>query len=202
MERGAMKTLLVGQEVCINGGFGPVEGTVTKIVPPCIYVESNGQQRFNSDGKECGPNGEAYTYAFNVMFGPGPWEISRHTFRLGVHTSKFPSKGGAMKTLVVGQDVDLAYCQRNDRRGKVVKASPSGVEVQVADLLRFDNDGKETDASRRDRLGFGPSPGDMFYNSLWYAAPECGPWHLDNIPFTERTALLEQWASNYEATKK
>jgi hypothetical protein len=94
-------------------------------------------------------------------------------------------------TLVVGQDVDVAYCQRKDRRGKVVKVTPSGVEVQVAELLRFDNDGKELDVSRRDRLGFEPSPEDKFYTSLWQSAPEFGPWHLDDMPFEKRKYLLE-----------
>jgi hypothetical protein len=101
-------------------------------------------------------------------------------------------------TLVVGQDVDVAYCQRKDRRGKVVKATPSGVEVQVADLLRFDNDGYELDVSRRDRLGFGPSPEDNFYTFLWEAAPEFGPWHLDDMPFAERTALFEEKARKFQ----
>ena len=100
-------------------------------------------------------------------------------------------------TLVVGQDVDVAYCQRKDRRGKVVKVTPSGVEVEVADLLRFDNDGYELDVSRRDRLGFGPSPEDKFYTSLWQSAPEFGPWHLDDMPFAERTALFEQKAQRF-----
>ena len=53
----------------------------------------------------------------------------------------------------------------------MVKVTPSGVEVQVADLLRFDNDGNELDVSRRDRLGFGPSPEDKFYTSLWQVFP-------------------------------
>jgi hypothetical protein len=100
-------------------------------------------------------------------------------------------------TLVVGQDVDVAYCQRKDRRGKVVKVTPSGVEVEVADRLRFDNDGYELDVSRRDRLGFGPSPEDKFYTSLWQSAPEFGPWHLDDMPFAERTTLLEQKAQRF-----
>ena len=71
-----MDELVVGQEVCVNGGFGPIVGRVSWIEPPCIYVETrNDQLRFNREGKECSPNGTAYTYAFNVMFGPGPWEI-------------------------------------------------------------------------------------------------------------------------------
>ena len=72
-----MKTLAVGQNVYVNGGFGPVEGKVVEVVPPSIYVETdNWKLRFNLDGKECDPNGKAYTYEFNVMFGPGPWELS------------------------------------------------------------------------------------------------------------------------------
>jgi hypothetical protein len=102
-------------------------------------------------------------------------------------------------TLVVGQSVDVAYSQREDRRGKVVKVTPTAVEVEVTDLLRFDNNGKETDASRRERLGFGPSPEDKFHTSLWQSAPEFGPWHLDDIPFAERTALLEQKAREVNA---
>jgi len=94
-------------------------------------------------------------------------------------------------TLVVGQDVDVAYCQRKDKRGKVLRVTPSGVEVQVADLIQFDTNGKERDASRRDRLGFGPSPDDNFYTFLWQSAPEFGPWHLDEMPFEERTAKIE-----------
>jgi hypothetical protein len=105
-------------------------------------------------------------------------------------------------TLVVRQDVDVAYCQRKDRKGKVVKATPSGVEVQVADLLRFDNDGYELDVSRRDRLGFGPSPEDKFYTFLWQAAPEFGPWHLDDMPFAERTAWLEQRIRDFRARQE
>ena len=100
-------------------------------------------------------------------------------------------------TLVVGQDVDVAYCQRKDRKGKVVKVTPTGVEVEVTDLLRFDNNGTETDASRRDRLGFGPSPEDKFHTSLWQSTPEFGPWQLDDMPFTERTALIEQKAERF-----
>jgi hypothetical protein len=67
---------VVGQRVYINGGFGPVAGRVVKVEPLCVYVEtSNGQLRFNKDGKECGLDGKAYDYENNVMFGPGPWEL-------------------------------------------------------------------------------------------------------------------------------
>jgi len=70
--------LEVGQHVSINGGFGPVEGTISEISSPCIYVEtSNWRLRFNNDGEECGPDGTAYDYSNNVMLGPGPWKILR-----------------------------------------------------------------------------------------------------------------------------
>ena len=105
------------------------------------------------------------------------------------------------KTLVVGQDVEVAYSQRKNRKGKVVKVTPTGVEVEVADLLQFGSDGYELDVSRRDRLGFGPSPGDKFYNFLWFSAPECQPWHLDDMPFAERTVLLEQQAREVKAER-
>jgi hypothetical protein len=93
------------------------------------------------------------------------------------------------------QTADAAYCQRKDSGDKAIKIAPSRVEVQVADLqtgnlIRFDTSGKETDVSRRDRLGFGPSPEDKFYTSLWQSAPEFGPWHLDNMPFEKRKHLL------------
>src|ERR1700741_125005 len=99
--------------------------------------------------------------------------------------------------LVVGQDVYMFndhypywFC---GQRGKVVKVMEKGVDVQTAGaLLRFDNDGYDIDVCRRDRLGFGPSPEDKFYTFLWQSAPEFGPWHLDDMPFAERTALLEQ----------
>jgi hypothetical protein len=103
------------------------------------------------------------------------------------------------------QTANAAYCQRKERGDKAIKITPSRgketdvgrrVEVQVADLqtadmIRFDTSGQETDVSRRDRLGFGPSPEDKFYTSLWYSAPEFGPWHLDDMPFEKRKHLLE-----------
>jgi hypothetical protein len=72
------KTFAVGQDVYLDGGFGPIEGKIVKVSPPCIYVETGacGQIRFNNDGKECGPDGKAWTYENNVMFGPGPWKLA------------------------------------------------------------------------------------------------------------------------------
>jgi hypothetical protein len=90
------------------------------------------------------------------------------------------------KTLVVGQDVHIVsgpYFWR----GKVVKATPEGVEVHTKEellpsgdlnlrcgmeqLLHFDNAGKG-----RDEEG----------------TYECGAWYIDDMPFAERTAWLEQ----------
>ena len=66
----------VGDRVLVNGGFGPIEGTIVKIARPCIYVETaNWNLRFNYYGHECGPDGVAYTYPFDVTRGPGPWEL-------------------------------------------------------------------------------------------------------------------------------
>ena len=98
------------------------------------------------------------------------------------------------KTLVVGQDVYmLSECYIS--KGKVAKVTPDGVEVHSGDeRLRFDKDGNELDVSRRESLGFGPSPESKFYTVLWQSAPEFRPWHLDDIPFAERTALMEQAA--------
>jgi hypothetical protein len=78
--------------------------------------------------------------------------------------------------------------------GTVVKVTPSGVEVRAIDgeLHRFDNKAYELDADRRERLGFGPSPESKFHAVLWQSAPEFQPWHLVDIPFAERTALLEK----------
>jgi len=105
------------------------------------------------------------------------------------------TKGGSMdtKTLVVGQEVYLVSGIYG-KKGRVVEVTPSGVMVQTEkvvavtpsgmaetteiELVRFNTNGKETDFSRRDRLGFGPSHDDKFLNMLWEVAPEFQPWEL------------------------
>jgi hypothetical protein len=69
--------LVIGQNVYVDGGFGPVEAKVVEIASPCVYVETGtyGQLRFNENGEECGSDGNAYTYENNPMIGPGPWEL-------------------------------------------------------------------------------------------------------------------------------
>jgi hypothetical protein len=73
------KTLVVGQDVYINWGFGRSESKVVKVVPPCIYVETmevfNGRDNkqsgklflFNFYGKECGPDGNASRIPMKTM---------------------------------------------------------------------------------------------------------------------------------------
>jgi hypothetical protein len=56
--RGRMK-LQIGQQFVIDGGYAPDVGTVVKIEPPCVYVNTGGwgELRFNADGDECNPDG-------------------------------------------------------------------------------------------------------------------------------------------------
>jgi hypothetical protein len=102
--------------------------------------------------------------------------------------------------LKVGQSV-LMFCGDKcygSARGEVVKITLAGVEVKSAELwgqdsrrmkeigiIRFDNNGIELEVDRRKRHGFEPGPGfahDRFMQSIWYSAPECGPWRLDDMP--------------------
>jgi hypothetical protein len=73
------------------------------------------------------------------------------------------------RKLVAGQYVHMVSSGIYANAGKVVKVTPTGVEVRTfyGHLLIFDANGNETDASRRERLGFGPSPGDKFLSMLW-----------------------------------
>jgi len=113
------------------------------------------------------------------------------------------------KTLVVGQDVYI-FCGSEFygfAKGEVVKITSSGVEIKSAErcgpdsrrmeeigIIRFDNNGVELEVDRRKRHGFEPGPGfshDRFMQNIWYSAPECGPWQLDDMPFEERTAKIK-----------
>lgn len=101
------------------------------------------------------------------------------------------------KTLVVGQEVYM-FCGSEFygfEKGKVVKITSAGVEVLAGkSTIRFDNNGTELEVERRKRHGFEPEPGfshDRFMQSVWYTAPECGPWQLDDMPFEERKAKIK-----------
>jgi len=94
-----------------------------------------------------------------------------------------------MKKLVVGQDVFLVSSGIYCNVGKVVSVTPSSVDVQTdSELFRFDSNGKETDSSRRGRLGFGPSPESKFHTVLWQSAPEFQPWEIEEISAEELAA--------------
>lgn len=97
-----------------------------------------------------------------VSVTPSGVEVKTEPELLRFDNNNIPVFLGSQTTLVVGQEVDVAYSQRGNRRGKVVKVTPTGVEVQVTDLMRFNNDGYEVDDCRRDRVGFGPTPGTSF----------------------------------------
>ena len=87
------------------------------------------------------------------------------------------------KTAMVGQHVYVypGYSAYGYWKGKVVKVTSAGVEVQLLDpwpgesLIRFGNDGTELEVRRNLNV-----------------APEQQPWILDAMPFAERTALIEQ----------
>jgi hypothetical protein len=97
------------------------------------------------------------------------------------------------KTLVVGQDVHM-HSGIYSRKGKVVKVTRSGVEVQTTDeLLGFDTNGR---ACTSDKGVFAWEPRGV------PGTCEGGPWHLDDIPFAEHAVSLEQSTSDYEAKKK
>jgi hypothetical protein len=98
--------------------------------------------------------------------------------------------------LVIGQDVYMIagpyICL-----GKVVEVMLSGTVVRTevqsnitrpGELLRFDQNGKQCDNNGRAY--------DIWANDV--GTHEAGPWRLDDIPFAERTALLEQARQDYE----
>ena len=76
------------------------------------------------------------------------------------------------KTLVVGQDVYI-HSGPYYQKGKVIKVTPSGVEVHDGmELFRFDIYGRGCDGHK---------------------TFECGPWEIDDeMTAAERTALWEQ----------
>jgi hypothetical protein len=86
--------------------------------------------------------------------------------------------------LAVGQEVYMYPGSRGYGywKGKVVKTTPAGVEVQLEEpiegesLIRFGNWGTELIADW----------------DKWDLAPEQHPWTLDHIPFADRRAELEQ----------
>ncbi len=109
------------------------------------------------------------------------WRVHRDRKAAEERLEKMP----LIPSLVVGQKVSMTKSGVYGEWGEVVEVSPEGVVVKTDDgeLLRFDKDGKQTDASRQDELGFGPSPGDRFRNFLWFSAPEFQAWEIDETYF-------------------
>jgi len=105
------------------------------------------------------------------------------------------------KTLVVGQDVYM-FSGVYWINGKVVKVTPSGVDVQgglgyskedaAEQILHFDKDGRSylTESELSD---------DRDWSLKINGTYECGPWIIDAIPFAERDALLEPRRKLYAA---
>lgn len=104
----------------------------------------------------------------------------------------------SMKNLTVGEAVFLVSNEVYCKTGTVIAVTPSGYDVQTVDeLIRLDNEGKETEAGRFERLGFGPRPGDTFHNVLWFSAPEFQPYQIEDATPEEiarhKTRELEQF---------
>jgi hypothetical protein len=119
---------------------------------------------------------------------PKPPEPSERNFDSGGPVS-FDNGGPVTntETLVVGQDVYMVSgCYWNE--GKVVKVTPSGVDVQTAhELLHFDANGRSYVTElppSYDSTAHPMSPWRWGGNGTY----ECGPWYIDDMPFAERTA--------------
>jgi hypothetical protein len=110
------------------------------------------------------------------------------------------------RTYEVGQGVYMfSGCYMN--KGKVVKVTPSGVDVQTGvmqndgtwnahELLHFDNNGRSYVTElppSYDPKAHPASPWGWKGNGTY----ECGPWYIDGMPFAEREALYEQLAQKF-----
>jgi hypothetical protein len=128
---------------------------------------------------------------FCVKYRPEP---SERNFDNIVGPVSFDGGGPVVdtRTLVVGQDVYMSSgCYWNE--GKVVKVTPSGVDVQTVyefnkELLHFDANGRSyvTALPPSYRSTAHPaSPWRWDGNGTY----ECGPWYIDGeMTFAERTA--------------
>jgi hypothetical protein len=86
--------------------------------------------------------------------------------------------------LAVGQDVHMyPGCSGYGYwKGKVVKSTSSGLEVQLEEPVRGES-----------LIRFGYWGTELIEDwGKWCLAPEQHPWTLDEIPFAERTASIEQ----------
>jgi hypothetical protein len=142
------KTLVVGQEVrvIVPHRYTLVHGKVVKVSPDGVEVLTDSlpypSERVYGKLMQFDNNGR----------GKSGYEYDKFECAPVLDTQK----------LIVGQKVSMSSgvygCE-----GRVVKATPDGVEVQTdhAGLLRFDNGGKGLD----------------------WGTHECGPWYIDDMPF-------------------
>lgn len=141
---------------------------------------------------------------FCVKYRPEP---SERNFDNIVGPVSFDGGGPVVdtRTLVVGQDVYMSSgCYWNE--GKVVKVTPSGVDVQTVyefnkELLHFDANGRSyvTALPPSYRSTAHPaSPWRWDGNGTY----ECGPWYIDDMPFAERTAKREALRALFEEAEK
>jgi hypothetical protein len=134
-------------------------------------------------------------------------DTPEHKEAVKKHEEAIKKRTAHTKTLVVGQEVYM-FCGSEYyglAKGKVVKTTPEGMEVLVVGkpIIRLDNNGIELEMDRRKRHGFEPGVergdwSDPFMQSVWYGAPECGPWQLDDMSFEERTAKIRGWGIQEE----
>lgn len=82
--------------------------------------------------------------------------------------------------LVVGQEVGARLYGPLGCKGKVIKITDDGLEVQASDLTiyRFDKDGVETSDSRRQRI-VSTNIEEEFFTGDWHLFPEVELMHLE-----------------------
>jgi len=117
---------------------------------------------------------------------------------------KITSEGVEVKSAELWGPGHMEIASGSKDRGIKITASVVDTErwgresaSEEVGIVRLDNNGIELEADRRKRHGFEPGPEfsqDRFMQSVWYGAPECGPWQLDELPFEERTAKIEETA--------
>ena len=209
------KTLVVGQDVYVENKIRSNKGTVIKVTPSGVEVqtETGILLRFDNDGCSCG---DAWYEGSWHSWHKGSWHI-----RAMIDT----------KTLVVGQEVymfsGISIC-----KGKVIEVTPSGVVVQTSQLSE-PMDGRAQGRSKDDPVDWDswrgickgcqeqslgkrspqhcqeqhlPIPlahnagtsGLLRFDSNGEGCDGLGtyygeePWHIDAMPFAERKALLEE----------
>lgn len=164
------KTLVVGQEVrvVVPQKFTLVHGKVVKVTPDGVEVLTESLQAIGRS-EYIRINGVLVPNVADMVFGKLMTFDSNGKGKSGYEPYEFECAPVLdTQKLVVGQEVSMSSgvygCE-----GEVVKVTPNGVEVQTnhAGFLRFDNKGKGLD----------------------WGTHECGPWYIDDMPFTAKKPL-------------